>query len=202
MGGCGGLAAEVAFEQPAAVSSEVMMRQAMIGLIVLSEAKFRMFAADISTSPLECDSVLFEATYPSSAMYERIQLAKGQGGPHVIENRTGFDRPPVVDVRGLTPAFWQLPTYRLWPSARPTRSPRQLGGKMIAIRIVIAGTAGTYDSNRVRVQVGINENPMPTAHNPTATPNGVIKPTEGRAPNAMPTKPTNHEAAERSGSRR
>ena len=56
---------------------------------------------------------------------------------------------------------------------------------MTAIRIVIARTAGTYDSNRVRVQAGINESLMPAAHNPTATPaNGVRKPTESRAPNA------------------
>jgi hypothetical protein len=45
---------------------------------------------------------------------------------------------------------------------------------MMASRIVTAKTTDRYESNRVRVQTGSNENPMPVAPNPITTPtNGV-----------------------------
>lgn len=65
----------------------------------------------------------------------------------------------------------------------------------MAIKIVNAKTMARYDSNRVRVQAGKNENPIAMALNPTATPaTGVRKPAKSRALNATPPKPTNHVA--------
>jgi hypothetical protein len=73
----------------------------------------------------------------------------------------------------------------------------------MASKMLTAKTTEMYDPNRVQVQAGTSENPMQAAPNATMTPaNAVRKPSQSRVPEATPTKPANHVAAEGLGSRR